>query len=316
MEMFVQKPNSPGWSLIMLIGLTLICSIVVQAVVILVLLLVSGDVGALMNLPSLMAGEDVGSSTFFYFVLAASSLGTFLLPALFLQRIERHMFRYFPGSTHRQGLFFLLALTFLIAFNPVMALVSEWNMNMTLPDSVADVQQWMRAKEDEAALLTQQLVMTDEVARLMANLLVIAVLPAICEEYFFRGALQHIGERLFKNHHLAIWATAVVFSAIHFQFFGFFPRVLLGAIFGYMLVWTQNIWVPIFAHFLNNAAVTIIASVYASQGKSYQELVESSESYPVVWYILGFTASIAVGMYFYKKAIERKKEQEEWKTVG
>ena len=53
--------------------------------------------------------------------------------------------------------------------------------------------------------------------------------------------------------HLSIWLTALVFSAVHMQFLGFFPRLILGAVLGYMLVWSGSLWLPIVAHFTNNA---------------------------------------------------------------
>jgi membrane protease YdiL (CAAX protease family) len=85
------------------------------------------------------------------------------------------------------------------------------------------------------------------------NLLIMAVIPAIGEELLFRGVIQQQLHFRLKNPHMAIWITAMLFSAIHMQFYGFIPRMLLGAFFGYLMVWTQSLWVPVLAHFLNNA---------------------------------------------------------------
>ncbi len=98
----------------------------------------------------------------------------------------------------------------------------------------------------------------------LVNLLMIAILPAIGEEFFFRGILQRLFSEWFKNIHVAIFITAFIFSAIHFQFFGFFPRFLLGLYLGYLFYWSGNLWIPIVVHFINNALVVILAYISAN----------------------------------------------------
>ena len=68
-----------------------------------------------------------------------------------------------------------------------------------------------------------------------------------------------------KNPHVAIWLAALIFSAIHMQFQGFLPRMLLGAILGYLYHWTGNLWVPIFAHLVNNG-VQIVGQYFFQKG--------------------------------------------------
>jgi hypothetical protein len=83
-------------------------------------------------------------------------------------------------------------------------------------------------------------------------------LPAIGEELLFRGVLQKLIQKMTGSSHWAIWITATLFSALHLQFFGFLPRLLLGALFGYLLEWTGTLWLPILAHFINNASGVIV----------------------------------------------------------
>jgi hypothetical protein len=92
----------------------------------------------------------------------------------------------------------------------------------------------------------------------LVNLFVVAVLPALGEELLFRGALQGTLLKHTKNIHLSIWVSAALFSAIHMQFFGFFPRMILGAMFGYLVVWGGSLWYSIWAHFINNAAMVLL----------------------------------------------------------
>ncbi len=125
------------------------------------------------------------------------------------------------------------------------------------PDFLAPFEEWCRNMEQLAEEQTKGLLSSTELFPTVMNILIIGVLTGIGEEFFFRGALQKmlIGCRI--NHHVAIWISAIVFSALHFQFFGFVPRVLLGAFFGYLYWWSGNIWVNSFAHALNNSLVII-----------------------------------------------------------
>lgn len=299
MNQYMGRPNGPWTSLIILLGLTLACSVGVQMLVLLLGVFTGGGLADLVS-----SGGDMSSLAgrpfFMYALLVSSSFGTFLMPGLLLQRLEPY-FNYFPSYSRLEYLPYVIAIGFMFAFGPIMQLVGEANMQMTLPDNWNTVEEWMRAQEDSMAVLTERIVMVDSWGLLFANLLVMAVMPAIAEEYYFRGSLMHIIQRLVKNYHITVWLSAIIFSAIHVQFFGFFPRMLLGVFFGYMFVWTQNIWIPILAHFVNNATVTIIAFVYARQGKSFVEL-QSYDSYPIFVYIGSFALTVVLGLWFYKNS--------------
>src|SRR5690606_9694418 len=119
---------------------------------------------------------------------------------------------------------------------------------------------------------------------LAINLLMIAIIPAIGEELLFRGGIQNIFYKWFKNPHIAIWAAAILFSAIHVQFYGFIPRMLLWALFGYLLVWGKSIWYPIIGHFINNGSAVVTAFIYQQQGKSIDEL-DKGDTFPMAGYI-------------------------------
>ncbi|MVZ63201.1 CPBP family intramembrane glutamic endopeptidase [Sphingobacterium humi] len=298
--MHESKPHSPWLSLITLLGLTFFGAIASQLILILAFTLITGklDLASLAS-PILLAENN---RPMLYLLLGGSSLGTFLFPALLLQRIERFQYQYFPQRKAGLTAFLGLSFLFLMAFSPLMELISLWNMDMKLPGSMEGVETWMRTQEDAMGNLTKSLVMTDGFGNLMTNLLVMAVIPAIVEEFFFRGALQNICFRLFNNQHAAIWLTAIIFSAIHVQFFGFFPRMILGLVFGYAFVWTKNIWVPVFAHFVNNATVTIMAFIFHAQGKTFEDL-QRTEAYSPIIYLSSFILALLIGYYFYKKSL-------------
>lgn len=190
-----------------------------------------------------------------------SAVGTFLLPACFFAWLcSNQPKRYL--SIGKLPTLEVLALTFLSMFliNPAISLTGLLNQQMELPSFMEGIEHWMRTQEDEAERLTLLLLSEKGIGALLANLLVVALTAGITEEFLFRGAFQRILERWTSNPHWVIWIAACLFSAFHMQFYGFLPRMLLGAYFGYLLYWSRNIWIPVFAHFTNNAFAVICMS--------------------------------------------------------
>lgn len=299
MNDFLEKQPSPWYSLMMLLVYTFAFSIGIQLLVLMLGELTNSSAIGFMqgnNSPESLGGN---SRFFMYALLASGTFGTFYLPSVFLQKREP-LHTYFPIEK-TVPMFYVLAVAVLVAFSPMMELIGEWNAQMTLPESLKGVEIWMRTQEDASNDLIKKVVMVDHIGLLFVNIIVLAVFPAVAEEYYFRGSLMHIFNRIFKNIHVTIWVTAIIFSAIHVQFFGFFPRVILGAFFGYMLIWTNNIWVPILAHFVNNAIVTVLAFYYTTQGKTFDEL-QTFDSYSIFVYLGSFMLTAVIAVLFYKKS--------------
>ena len=152
----------------------------------------------------------------------------------------------------------LISFFFAVAALPLIAMLAEWNKGMEFPSFLASVEEMMRQMEESAKVLTERFLNTSSVGMMFINLFVMAFLPAMCEEMLFRGWLQRILVAR-VNYHIAIWVVAFVFSAIHFQFYGFVPRMLIGAALGYLYCYTGSLWAPIIAHFTNNAMAVITA---------------------------------------------------------
>lgn len=131
------------------------------------------------------------------------------------------------------------------------------NSQLHLPSWLAAVEEWMRSLEAEAGKTVDVLLGVHSVGGLVVNILVIGVLTGFCEEIFFRGTLQRVLSSHGVSCHLAVWVAAFVFSLLHFQFFGFLPRLLLGAFFGYIFVWTGSIWACALAHAIFNS-ITVV----------------------------------------------------------
>ena len=147
----------------------------------------------------------------------------------------------------------------MLVMTPALNLIVSWNESMHLPEFMSGIEEWMRANEDAAMEATKKLLSINTLASLIATVFLVGVMTGVGEELTFRGVIQKLVSERWSNPHIAIWVTAIIFSAIHLQFFGFFPRMLLGAFFGYLLVWSGSIWLPIYAHFLNNSMAVVAA---------------------------------------------------------
>ncbi|MBR5532145.1 MAG: CPBP family intramembrane metalloprotease [Bacteroidales bacterium] len=147
----------------------------------------------------------------------------------------------------------------MVVMTPALNLIVSWNEGMHLPEFMSSIEEWMRANEDSAMEATKKLLSINTIGSLITTVLLVGALTGVGEELTFRGIIQKLISEKWSNPHIAIWVTAILFSAIHLQFFGFFPRMLLGAFFGYLLIWSRSIWLPIYAHFLNNSMAVVAA---------------------------------------------------------
>lgn len=216
------------------------------------------------QLPSMMNSLDNPTGIgIMKMVQAASTLGAFIAPALFLGFVFSDTPKEYLGLrvVARPSLLLLAAALTFFAVPVINALVSI-NEGIRLPSFLSTVEMNMREMEDRAAAITEAFMVMHSSADLLINIFVIALLPAIGEELLFRGVLQRIFGDWSKNVHAGIWLAAFIFSAMHMQFYGFIPRMLLGALFGYLYVWTGSLWVPIMGHFINNAAAVIVTYFY------------------------------------------------------
>ena len=210
---------------------------------------------------------------------ATAHVSTYLIPPLlYWAYIERRRLPDFQTRPFTPPQIWGLTLLAVLAFMPLNGLIIEWNQGMKLPDALSGVEQWMRDKEDQLAGLTEYLTDFATPVQFVVALLVIGIIPAFGEEVLFRGVLQRKLTEHWANPHLAIWVAAALFSAIHVQFYGFIPRMLLGALFGYLYYWSGSLWVAIFAHFVNNGFMVLMLYLYHRKMVDYN--IEDNESVP------------------------------------
>lgn len=262
--------------------------------------------GILQQIPDIVAGNEPSKVNFIKIFQILSTIGTFLVPCYFLYLIERKRTQYYDFKMPSPKRLLLLSAVLMVASMPLLELSIIVNLKMQLPSFLVDLETWMQAKEQEMERLTNLLIATTSYNGLALNLFMIAILPAIGEELLFRGALQNIFTRWLNNPQAAIWVVAIIFSAIHVQFYGFIPRMLMGALFGYLYYWGKSIWLPILAHFVNNAYATIYAFVLLKQGKSIEEINQASPSNWMI-YVISFIGTAILIQYFWKISQQKQK---------
>ena len=102
--------------------------------------------------------------------------------------------------------------------------------------------------------------------------------------------------RLFKDEHVQVWISAAIFSAIHMQFQGFLASMILGALLGYLLVWTRSFWIPMIVHFLNNGLQVV--AIYVMNVKP-SEIDKIGQVDKIHWTVAGVSLMLvfALGKY-------------------
>ncbi len=298
-ETSTSRPPTLG-GLIMLVGFILLGGVVSTYLLFGLLAMTRGlDIEKTQDyLQSLAANPTSVPGSWYELMLlqAVNHMGTFLLPSLvYWYFIERRSWNQFNNRPVSAVVGFSLVVLIVLAFMPFDGLIIEWNQNLHLPETLAPIEQWMRDQEKKLNGLTQYLTTFQSTGQLLIAILVVAVIPAIGEEVLFRGILQRNFIYWTRNVHVGIWLAAALFSAIHVQFLGFFPRMLLGALFGYLYVWSGNLWVPILAHFVNNGFTVFM--VYLYQQKVTSMNIESTESVPILGSLIG--AIVTTGLLYY-----------------
>lgn len=236
-------------------------------------------------------------------------IGIFIVPLFIVPKyVFKTPYKQFL-SLHRKSAFVLFVLVLFTYFvlTPLLEFTIGLNQKMNLPEGMDWLEKLMRQSEESAERLTKRFLQMPTFLDFIVNVFLIAILPAVAEELFFRGLVQRSIYHWTRNIHFAIITAAIIFSAIHFQFFGFLPRMLLGLLFGYLLYWSGDIRLPIFAHFLNN--FTAVLASYLSQNGIIDIEVDKVTSYPAGLYVVSALLGSFLLYSIYKTAIKRKRMQ-------
>jgi membrane protease YdiL (CAAX protease family) len=287
----------------------LLISVLIISGVGMVLILVFSIAGMLIfhsslsDLEKVLSGLKDNEIQFLRYLLIIQDLAIFIIPSCIIFRLLKsdtetgYEVFVFPGLKEA-GLVIVLA----FCLFPVTSFTGEINSAMEFPDWLSGVGKWMTEHEDKANGLFDLLVPSDTFSVMLLNLFIIAVLPAFSEEMIFRGVFQRIFSDLFRSGHIAVWVTALIFSAIHLQFFGFIPRLILGLVFGYLFFWSGNLWLPVLAHFVNNAVPVIYT--FAQGAEKLNAAAEITLWQQAVYLPVPLIIIAVILSYFRKKALQ------------
>jgi uncharacterized protein len=302
------KENKPGTSLLILFAILLISLVLAQIVAGGLMILMSGiELSNIGNLIDVLMNSKNG---WWAMMLSqgVASIFTFIVPGLlFWYAVEKKQFSDLSFRALPSLQVFGLVILIQLFFSPFSGWVQSLNEKMQLPASLEWLELIMKSMENSAKTLTDFLTKFDSPLELFVALIVIAIIAGIGEELIFRGLIQRKLLLGIKNYHLAIWISAIIFSGIHMQFYGFFPRMFLGALFGYLYYWSGNIWVPIFAHIFNNGLAVVL--MHMVNQKKISPEIEKLDSIPLPYVLASLLAFIGLMFVFQKSNISNIKDQ-------
>lgn len=238
------------------------------------------------------------------YIQFSQEISMFLIPSIIVALILKKQNERFLGLGGSPApLNVILVILLVIMFIPLISYTGILNSRLELPHRFSSIQQWMKSTEERATSLTELLVTSSGIITLCINIFLIAIVPAFCEELLFRGTFQPLLSATLRSSHAGIWITAIIFSSIHLQFFGFLPRLILGLVFGYVFYWTGNLWYSIIAHFINNfvSVMTVYYYGWKTLGHDLTQDGRGIPAFPVTTVIL----SVVILFYFWNEFRKR-----------
>lgn len=303
--------DKPGFmaklsQILILIGVTLISMMVFSLIGVLIGSQIYGiPFSELRNFQEIELTNEVVNALKIFQVFSA--LGSFLVPALLVPYlIGEKPLRFLSLRKTTTPFVYLLVIALLFFLFPFIEWLIQLNEGLTFPTSLKFIEEWMQAQENQTGRLIEAFMKMDSRVDLLINIIVIALLAAIAEELFFRGLMQRMFYQWYRNVHVSIILTAVIFSAFHMQFYGFLPRMFLGLVFGYLLYFTGSIWAPVFAHFINNGTGVLVA--YLQQRNWVNQEIENQMDLPTLTIIISLLLGALI--MFYLSRINRRNESD------
>ncbi len=230
------------------------------------------------SLADLMSGGDMENIGMLKAMQIVAQLFIFVVPVFVFSYLKTNNWFQYPQFKLPISIIGLLFTFLILLFSfPIIGQLNLWNQAIELPEALSGIESLFRTLEEQAKEMTEAFLKMDNVFDLLVNLVMVGFLAGLGEELLFRGTIQKFLTEWTKNPHFAIIFTGFVFSAIHLQFYGFFPRWALGILFGYIFYWSGNIWIPIIAHALFNGSQVLVYYV-VGENSSFMSDLESIES--------------------------------------
>ncbi|MBN1116069.1 MAG: CPBP family intramembrane metalloprotease [Bacteroidales bacterium] len=194
---------------------------------------------------------------------AFQTFGFFILPGIFLHWIlSASDNEYFNIRFKINGVGLVLTIIAFAGAIPLINWIVNLNQSISFPTFMSGIEDSLRTNEESLTSFSKRLLDMQGIPSLIATVFIIGALPAIGEEFIFRGVFQTLFKEILRNMHLSIIISAILFSAFHGEFFGFIPRFFLGLLLGYLMHWSKTIWMPVIGHFIFNSATIIICYLF------------------------------------------------------
>ena len=245
--------------------------------------------------------NDPDTLKFLKYLQIIQSIGFFIVPSFIIGYIFHNRPSVYLGFIATKRYLIILTILIFLAAIPLINSLAIINESMQLPNWLGGLENWMIEQEANAAQLTKAFLKMDNLGNLIFNIIMLGILPALGEELIFRGIIQRLFAEWTKNIHLGIVVAAILFSALHMQFYGFLPRMVLGILLGYLFYWSGSIWIPIIGHFVNNAMAIILYYFYGDSITNNIEGISVGSSI-VIYLVIGVLLIIPLLSLFYKKA--------------
>lgn len=206
----------------------------------------------------LVSGQDVMSLNSLRFMQISSQIFTFVLPPILYAMLIKENPKESLGIKNVSYHWFIIGFVMMYAILPLNNVFAEWNAGLKLPESMSRIEELIKEMYESSAVVLEKLVNVNTFGGFVINLIMIAGLAALGEELLFRSIIQTSLIKTCKNAHVGIIIASAIFSFIHFDFYAFIPRLVLGMLLGYMFYYSRSIWVSMFMHFVNNATAVVI----------------------------------------------------------
>jgi membrane protease YdiL (CAAX protease family) len=298
-------PNGikPGFQFLIFSGLFIVILIVCNLVGAGIASLFFGF-NEVMDVANLKLNSPHTSTILWILQTAGTTLPILATPIVFAAAVVNDVPGYIKPSFRFSWKLLLIVLAVMFISFPAIEFLSNLNQKMVLPTWL----KWMRESEDSAEKAMEVMLNMKTIWAVVFDVIFIGLVPAIVEEFMFRGVLQTIFVRWTKNVHIAVWTTAILFSAFHMEFFGFLPRLLLGAVLGYFVAWSGSIWPAVWGHFINNATDVILTYLY--QQKVSKTNPDDQHMFSNAGYVISFVLLIVLMLFYRKRASANQPIQE------
>ncbi len=211
----------------------------------------------------------------------------------------------FSQKLEKKSLLIILMFLLLVVSFPALNLLENWNQNLTLPGFLADFEAYWRNIEAQNERILQKFLLNTSWLVFFRNIFIMAIVPAVCEELFFRGALQQILFSIVKRKHFTVFLTAIVFTLFHFEPFVFLPRFLLALFLGYLFFDSKNLLSTMIFHFLNNVIIVVFYFLYS------KKILDFNPDVPVNFHwavsLLSVLLCAAVAFFLFSFVLKREK---------